>query len=49
MILVFTSRHNFRAVLGDNLVFLSRSGNHSVVSNCLNFFITECSIDQTVA
>ena len=45
---ILTLSHSFRAVLGDNLVFLPRPGKYSSMSNCLNFFITDCTVDLRI-
>ena len=38
-----------RAVIGENLSFLPRSGKFSVMTNCLNFFITDYTVNLEIA
>ena len=46
---ILTLRHIFCAVLGNNLGFLSYPGKFSVLLNCLNFFIMDCTVDLGIA
>ena len=46
---ILISRHNFRVVLGDNLALLSRPGKFFLLQNCLNFFITDSTLDLAIS
>ena len=46
---ILTLQQSFWAVLGDNLGFLSCPGKFYVVLNCLNFLITDCTVDLGIA